>query len=95
MCSKTHKIVWKVFGRCIHGTCHTSMPAHTTKKAAQNKGYQAQPAQFIPIFESCVKDATYSRIARQEEYERGDQKWSWAPRVNNFPQNRAAHVHPN
>lgn len=88
-------MVWEIFGCSVHGTGHASMPANTTETATKDEDDQTQCAQILSLAKSRVEDATYSRIARQEEDERGDQKRSWAPRVDNFSQKRAAHVHTN
>lgn len=88
-------MVWEIFGCSVHGTGHASMPADTTETATEDEDNQTQRAQIRSLAKSCVEDATYSRIARQEEDECGDQKWSWAPSVDNFSQKRAAHVHTN
>jgi hypothetical protein len=88
-------MVWEIFGRGVHGTGHARMPANTTETATEDEDNQAQRAQILSLAKSCVEDAAYSRITRQEEDECGDQKRSWAPRVDNFSQKRAAHVHTN
>jgi hypothetical protein len=88
-------MVWEIFGCSVHGTGHASMPANTTETATEDEDNQAQRAQILSLTESCVEDAAYSRITREEEDECGDQKRSWAPRVDDFPQKRAAHVHTN
>ena len=88
-------MVWEIFSCSVHGTGHTSMPADTANKTTQDQDDQAPLAQVLPLATTCVKDAAYSRITTQEEYERGDQKRSWALFVDNSPQKWAAHVHPN
>jgi len=88
-------MVWKIFGCGVHGTGHASMPANTTEKATEDEDNQVQRAQILFLAKSCVKYAAYPRITRQEEDECGDQKRSWALRVDNFSQKRAAHVHTN
>ena len=88
-------MVWEIFGCGVHGTGHASMPANTTEKATEGEDNQAERAQILPLVESRIEDAAYSRITRQKEDECGDQKRSWTPRVDNFPQKRAAHVHTN
>ena len=88
-------MVREIFGCGVHGTGHTSMPTNTTEKATEDKDNQAQRAQILSLAQSCVEDAAYSRITRQEEDECGDQKRSWAPRVDNVSQKRAGHVHTN
>ena len=88
-------MVWEIFGCGIQGANHASMPANTTEKATEDEDNQAQRAQIFSLAKPCVEDAAYSRITRQEEDECGDQKRSWAPRVDNFSQKRAGHVHTN
>jgi hypothetical protein len=66
------------------------MPANATEKATEDGGNQAERAQILSLSKS-----RFVRIASQEENERGDHKRSWAPRVDDFPRKRAAHVQTN
>lgn len=88
-------MVWEIFGSRVHGTGHASMPANTTEKATEDEDNQAQRAQLFFLAKSCVENAAYSRITRQEEDECGDQKRSWTFCIDNLSQKRAANVHAN
>jgi hypothetical protein len=88
-------MVREIFGCGVQGTDHASMPANTTEKATEDQDNQAQRAQILSIAKSCVEYEAYPRITRQEEDECGDQKRSWAPRIDNIPPKRAGHVHTN
>ena len=77
-------MVWEIFGCSAQGAGYASIAANTTEKATEDKDNQAQRAQILSLAKSCVEDATYSRITRQQEDERGDQKRSWAPRIDNI-----------
>ena len=88
-------MVWEIFGSSVQGADHASMATNTTEKATEDEDNEAQRIQILSLAKSCVKDAAYSRITRQEEDEGGDQKRSWAPRVYDFPPKRAAYVHTN
>jgi hypothetical protein len=90
---KTHEVVRESFSCGVHGTRHASMSANTSNKAARDKEYHVQLAELRFIAKPCVKDTTYSRITRQEEYKRGDKKWSWTVCVDNFAHERASHVY--
>ena len=48
------------------------MPANTSEKATEDEDNQAQRAQILPLANSRVEDAAYSRITRQEEDECDD-----------------------
>jgi hypothetical protein len=69
------------------------MPPNATEKATEDEDNQARRAQILSLAKSCVEDTAYSKITRQEENKCGNQKRSWAPRVDNISQKRAAHVH--
>ena len=88
-------MVWEIFGSSVQGADHASMATNTTEKATEGEDNKAQRIQITSLAKSCVEDAAYSRITSQEEDEGGDQKRSWAPRVDDFSQKRAAHVHTN
>jgi hypothetical protein len=88
-------MVRKIFGRGVHRTGHASMPANTTDKTTEDEDHPAQRTQILSPAKPCVEDAAYSRITGQEEDECGDQKRSWALRIDNSSQKWTAHVHTN
>jgi len=62
------------------------MAADTGDETTEDENHQAHMAQFRLLAKSSIKNATYSRVTGEEDYECCDQKRSWTPRVDDFPQ---------